>query len=282
MEYLEMDDNILTGALPPELNSMTNLKYLSLANSKGLEGVGSLTGTLPPYPDLVHLRELYVDGNDLSGPIPSDLLANSVETSKLMSLGLTHNRFSGTLPRTLYRFTHLQLLIEGNQIEEMPDDFCEMEKWMDGLVGQYGCDAIMCPIGYASPLGKEDGDGAECWECPNGKEGAPYMGATWCLGIDENNNIIPEEDTAGIKGEDVSEEKKGGIHGAAVFFICLAVLVVPISAFIIRKRLAYRRDQGIEKTDEVVNPTPFTVHAKDEGENLGVESHPDNVPGVHL
>ena len=57
----------LSGPIPPELGSLTNLDNLFL-------GQNELTGPIPPeLGDLARLESLNLGGNDLTGPIPPEL-----------------------------------------------------------------------------------------------------------------------------------------------------------------------------------------------------------------
>ncbi len=63
---LYLDNNSLTGSIPPELGDLENLRRLYL-NDTGL------TGSLPPeLGDLGNLRRLKINSTSLTGPIPGD------------------------------------------------------------------------------------------------------------------------------------------------------------------------------------------------------------------
>ena len=104
---LRTEVNQLSGPIPPELGSLTNLTVLLLHSNQ-------LTGPVPPeLGDLANLQEMSLSGNDLSGPIPPELggLAN------LTALDLIDNQLSGTIPPELGNLTNLQRLhLEGNQL----------------------------------------------------------------------------------------------------------------------------------------------------------------------
>jgi len=64
---INMSSNNLTGSIPKELGSLTNLKYLDLDNNK-------LSGSIPKeLGSLENLMELEVSGNSLVGTIPPEL-----------------------------------------------------------------------------------------------------------------------------------------------------------------------------------------------------------------
>ena len=88
---LELSDNGLSGEIPPELGSLANLSWL------GLSGNG-LSGEIPPeLGSLANLTYLWLYGNNLSGEIPAELgsLANLTE------LRLSGNPLSGCVPGSL-------------------------------------------------------------------------------------------------------------------------------------------------------------------------------------
>nr|POE52849.1 leucine-rich repeat receptor-like tyrosine-protein kinase pxc3 [Quercus suber] len=65
--YLELENNSLTGSVPPDLGSCSNLALLSLA-------VNSLTGTLPiQLGNLHHLQVMKLQSNKLIGGIPIEI-----------------------------------------------------------------------------------------------------------------------------------------------------------------------------------------------------------------
>ena len=96
MEDLQLNDNQLTGAIPPELGNLANLKWLTLSDNQ-------LTGAIPPeLGNLTNLRELYLYDNKLTGIIPPELgnLAN------LNVFDIRGNQFAGCIPDSLRQFIH--------------------------------------------------------------------------------------------------------------------------------------------------------------------------------
>ncbi len=107
LEELNFADNQLTGAIPPSIGSLTNLRVLSLANNR-LEG--ALTGALVQR--LTTLATLNLGGNRLSGTLPVELglLRN------LRFLSLRSNQFIGTIPEALGAADNLETLwLDNNQ-----------------------------------------------------------------------------------------------------------------------------------------------------------------------
>ena len=94
---LNLEDNQLSGELPPELGNLTNLTKL------GLDG-NRLTGTIPPeLGRLTNLTILWLDHNQLSGTIPPELGL----LSNLELLELARNRLTGAIPPELGNLTNL-------------------------------------------------------------------------------------------------------------------------------------------------------------------------------
>ena len=128
---MQLSDNQLTGAIPTELGSLTNLEVLSLWGNQltgpipaelgsltNLEQLGlsqnQLAGPIPSaLSRLTSLEALSLWGNELSGEIPVELgtLAN------LTSLSLSQNQLIGPIPTWLGSLTSLQVLsLWGNQL----------------------------------------------------------------------------------------------------------------------------------------------------------------------
>ncbi len=97
---LSLNINSLSGTIPSELGSLSNLQLLSLSKN-------SLSGTIPSeLGSLSNLRGLYLDQNSLSGTIPSELGS----LSNLRGLYLFNNSLSGTIPSELGSLRNLQEL----------------------------------------------------------------------------------------------------------------------------------------------------------------------------
>ena len=97
---LWLNYNGLTGPIPVELGSLSNLERLGL-------GSNQLTGTIPPeLGRLSGLEWLYLDDNLLTGTIPPEL----GRLSGLERLDFARNRLSGTIPPELASLSNLGVL----------------------------------------------------------------------------------------------------------------------------------------------------------------------------
>ncbi|KAL3925499.1 MAG: hypothetical protein SGILL_000366 [Bacillariaceae sp.] len=197
-QILGLGNNLWSGTLPTELNDMVNLRDLSIHNnghgheaSTGVESdappehlePAGISGPLLSFGNVPYLGLLYLDGNDLSGTIPPDFLRHNNNTDSPVSVGLSSNNITGEIPKALERFESLSLDLVGNSIDSIPPELCEKGGWMGGLVEEYKCDAIMCPIGTYSSEGRQIGTDSECRKCD---DEFPYFGASQCFSDDAN------------------------------------------------------------------------------------------------
>lgn len=107
VEGIELNDNNLTGTLPPELGNLPNLQKLDLCDN-------TLTGSIPPeLGNLTNLRELLVWSNQLTGTIPPEL----GNLTNVWILSFRNNQLTGTIPPELGNLGNLQhLWLSANQL----------------------------------------------------------------------------------------------------------------------------------------------------------------------
>ena len=103
---LDLSNSGLTGEIPPEIGSLTNLGNLILRYNE-------LTGPIPSeIGNLTTLRKLDLRFNNLSGSIPAELWS----LDSLKELRLQKNQFTGSIPAEIGNLMELtQLYLYGNQ-----------------------------------------------------------------------------------------------------------------------------------------------------------------------
>ena len=108
----------LTGTIPSELGSLTNLEFLDLSGNQ-------LTGEIPvELADLAILRSLELGSNQLTGKIPVELS----NLTNLTWLDLSWNDLTGTIPAELGSLTNLRgLHLYNNQlIGDIPSELSRL------------------------------------------------------------------------------------------------------------------------------------------------------------
>jgi len=104
---VNLNDNKLTGTIPPELSNLNSLTGLFL-------GTNQLSGNIPTeLGNLSNLTELYIYKNQLSGSIPPGL----GNLTNLTALNLQENLLTGSIPPQLENLTNLtSLYLNKNQL----------------------------------------------------------------------------------------------------------------------------------------------------------------------
>ncbi|KAJ1276000.1 hypothetical protein BS78_05G180200 [Paspalum vaginatum] len=98
--YLSMWGNQLKGRVPANIETMSSLKVLYLANN-------TLTGQIPNLPQNLIYFDICV--NSLSGPLPAN-----IGLPKLEVLSVASNHITGHLPRSICRSGRLRTLVLAN------------------------------------------------------------------------------------------------------------------------------------------------------------------------
>ena len=159
-----------------------------------------LTGTLPPRRIFPKIQTIDWSHNRLSGTIPSNFLwsledvESNTNSSAKYTLHLQSNQLTGALPpspMSPYQQTsnNIWLDVTDNLITNLPSEFCNQTEWMDGAVGQYGCDALLCPPGYYNhEYGRQISNTAPCRMCPNDTE-THFYGSMQCDAVINDDNI---------------------------------------------------------------------------------------------
>jgi Leucine-rich repeat (LRR) protein len=186
LRILSLAKNRLTGSLPAELEQMPNLQALSLQDQ--VTAGGGITGELLAFRNSANLNSLLLGGNKIEGSIP-DFLLGGIDLDSSVTLDLSNNRLNGVVTGNLARFKRMNIYLEGNELTGLDDRLCIMEEWMDGLVSEYECDAILCPAGSSSgSRGRQVFGNAPCQKCSDGE--GQWLGQTQC-GLDEE--ILTEQ-----------------------------------------------------------------------------------------
>jgi hypothetical protein len=144
------------------------------------ENTVGFTGNIPSLHLSPYLQEVYIGNCNLTGSIPNNFLAGIDDYKSLITVDLSGNHITGTLPSSLKRFGNLNLIIAGNQISDIDESFCYQSGWMNGLVGLYGCDAFACPKGSYNVYGRQISDAVMCIPCPYISSALNY-GSTTCI-----------------------------------------------------------------------------------------------------
>jgi Leucine-rich repeat (LRR) protein len=117
-----LDNNHITGTIPPEIGLLTELASVSITNA-------TLTGTIPTeVGNLVGLRRLWLYSNELTGQIPAQL--NKLE--QLEVLEIHHNDLGGAMPQgicstieaSLYQYKSLTSDCGGEVSDVQCSDSC--------------------------------------------------------------------------------------------------------------------------------------------------------------
>ncbi len=103
IEGIDLYNNQLTGPIPAELGSLSNLTSLDL-------GTNQLTGALPlAFGNLSSLSSLYLSFNQLEGSIPAEL----GNLSNLTRINMADNQFTGSIPPEIGNLSELRTLSLG-------------------------------------------------------------------------------------------------------------------------------------------------------------------------
>lgn len=108
ISFLILNDNWLSGNIPPVLGTFSGLRALNLENN-------NFSGNIPPaLASCSELQALNLRNNGLKGRIPRQF----GKLSQLLSLELSYNKLEGTIPLSVTNCSNLQFLCVGrNSLE---------------------------------------------------------------------------------------------------------------------------------------------------------------------
>lgn len=193
---LSLNNNALTGSIPSELLNLKSLQHLDLSDNvfsgilPNVDGAsqlltlkidrsrGGLGGPLPSLAGLVTIQELSLTSNKFNASIPINFLEKR-QNEESVHIRLSMNNLEGGIPTELARLSTMILEIENNKISGIPEALCQQP-------GR--CDAILCPSGTWSPIGRANSQlGIECEPC----EGNRYFGESSCSpgGVQFNTEV---------------------------------------------------------------------------------------------
>lgn len=179
LKILSLSENKLAGTIPAQIGYMQSLESLYIDHFTR-PGAG-LSGTLPSLSNAPSLGEIYLNSNTLTGRIPIDFLSGIIDKNRKIVVGLRSNRIDGTVPGELSRFDNLNIDLADNWITGINSRLCSKSNWMDGLVGSFGCDAILCPLSTANRYGRRTTNSSSCKACSGSESVDSYLGTIQCL-----------------------------------------------------------------------------------------------------
>ena len=199
LEKLELSNNDFFGTLPESLSGLVSLVSLYLDNTK--RASAGITGPLRPFSTMPSLRDINISGNQLTGSIPANFLSGVTDVDALITVRIQANELIGTVPSELSKFNKLDIDVTDNLIVAIGDGLCQKSDWLDGNVGLYSCDGILCPAGEFSKYGRQTSEDSKCMPCP-GAESSPYLGVSKCLSLErKREREILEELFKATNGE---------------------------------------------------------------------------------
>ena len=167
---------------------MPNLRVLSIARRLKLGRV--LSGSLPAFDKAPNLEFIALNGNELSGSIPTTFAQSA---AALRKVDISDNLLTGSVPESLDSKSRLELVAVENKLTGLSPKFCDNSDWMGGEVGTLGtCDTIMCPAGSSSPLGRTAHSSPPCRQCPDAEVAPPFFGQTSCDPPVDEHKVLME------------------------------------------------------------------------------------------
>ncbi|OAE32100.1 hypothetical protein AXG93_4202s1020 [Marchantia polymorpha subsp. ruderalis] len=122
LKTMNLENNLISGILPDlppgykQGESENRLELLTFSNN-------FFSGGIPEsWEQLIYLKEIYLNTNNLTGPIPSYF----GKLKALLILELRNNQFNGTVPESLAELPNLKtLLLDNNKFAEIPQSLLD-------------------------------------------------------------------------------------------------------------------------------------------------------------
>lgn len=165
LRKLSVASNDMRGMVPSGLFSISSLEELDISHNQ-------FSGALSGIESLSNLVRFRCSGNNLSGPFP----AAFGYLSGLVEIMAADNQFSGSLSSVAQPEAFIDLT--GNRITSINDELCSRGSLMEGAVGVFSCNAILCPTGTFNEIGRQSSQSNPCRSCST----ANYMGTKRCEG----------------------------------------------------------------------------------------------------
>lgn len=172
LQSLELDACAISGTIPSEIGNCSALLGLHMSNNR-------LTGTLPStIAQIKGLQVLHLKHNQLTGRLPEEIGT----LHYLTWIDVSFNTISGPIPSSYGRIRSLKdVRLGGNRIHDpIPQALCASVQINGGRTRSYGCDGILCPLGYYHAEGFANDSNDSCTKCPNGKT-TIYLGSVECV-----------------------------------------------------------------------------------------------------
>ena len=143
------------------------------------------------------------------------------------------------MPAELARFKKLQIDVQGNKLRNLAEELQKKKKWNGGLVGTFGCDAILCTCNAFSVEGIRENADEECQKFTDWNS-SKKLGSDWCDTIDATDDsesasaptVIVENPsqsnpTKESRYKSIQTQRRGGFGVFTKDFIILVGLAVP-------------------------------------------------------